>query len=111
MISLSSGSRIFLYQDPMSMRKSFEGLSIAIEETFPGKIFSNAYFIFLNRRRNHIKVLYWDGDGFVIWYKRLEKGSFSNKNKKSSFLDRKDFLMLLEGITPKKINLRYRKNY
>ena len=111
MLSLNSNARIFLYQDPISMRKSFEGLTVAVEEMFPGNLFSNAYFIFLNRKRDLIKVLYWDGDGFVIWYKRLEKGSFSRKNKTSCFLERKDFLMLLEGVIPKRINMRYSKKY
>ncbi len=111
MLSLNSSARIFLYQDPISMRKSFEGLTVAIEKVFPGNLFSNAYFVFLNRKRDLIKVLYWDGDGFVIWYKRLEKGTFARKNKKSYFLERKDFLMILEGIIPKKINLRYNKKY
>ena len=52
-----------------------------------------------------MKVLYWDADGFAIWCKRLEKGSFSRKE--SQILDRKQFLMLLEGIIPKKLQKRY----
>lgn len=84
------------------MRKSFEGLGAAVEQLFPGELFSGALFIFLNRDRTHMKVLFWDRDGFVILYKRLEKGSFA-RNTQSNILDRREFLMLLEGITPKKI--------
>jgi transposase len=88
------------------MRKSFEGLSKAVEDLFPGELLSGAFFIFLNKLRDHMKVLYWDGDGFAIWYKRLEKGSFSNKWREES-LDRRTFFMLLEGIAPQKIQPRF----
>lgn len=101
MLTLPSNARIFLCKDPVSMRKSFEGLSAAVEQLFPGELFSGALFIFLNRDRNHIKVLFWDRDGFAIWYKRLEKGSFAGM--RNNILDRREFLMLLEGIEPKKI--------
>jgi transposase len=56
------------------MRKSFEGLSTLVDAAFPGKLLTGALFLFLNRRRNLIKILVWDGDGFAIWYKRLERG-------------------------------------
>jgi transposase len=101
MLTLPANARIFLCKDPINMRKSFEGLGAAVEQFFPGELFSGALFIFLNRDRDHMKVLFWDRDGFVIWYKRLEKGSFT-RNAQST-LDRREFLMLLEGIEPKKI--------
>jgi len=105
MLTLSGNARIFLYQNPTDMRKSFEGLSSAVQETFPDLLMSGSYFVFLNKRRDYMKVLYWDADGFAIWCKRLEKGSFSRKN--SQILDRKQFLMLLEGIIPKRLQKRY----
>ena len=106
MLTLPGSARLFLYQLPMDMRKSFEGLSLAIEQTYPGELLSGAYFIFLNKRRNHIKVLYFDSDGLVIFYKRLEKGTFCRKNLPSS-LKRREFIMLIEGITPKKLQPRF----
>ena len=105
MLTLSGNARIFLYQNPTDMRKSFEGLSAAVQETFPDLLMSGSYFVFLKKRRSHMKVFYWDVDGFAVWYKRLEKGSFSKKG--SQILDRKQFLMLLEGIIPKKVQKRY----
>jgi len=105
MLTLSGNARIFLYQNPTDMRKSFEGLSVAIQKAFPNLLMSGSYFVFLNKRRDYMKVLYWDSDGFAIWCKRLEKGSFSRKV--SQVLNRKQFFMLLEGITPKKVQKRY----
>lgn len=102
MLSLPANSRIFLCKDPINMRKSFEGLGAIIEQLFPGELLSGSFFVFLNRRRDHMKVLFWDRDGFVIWYKQLQRGSFSLLQKENC-LDRRDFLMLLEGIIPKKI--------
>jgi len=107
MLSLPGNARLFLCQYPMSMRKSFEGLSVNIEDLFPGELLSGAFFIFLNRRRDHMKVLYWDKDGFVIFYKRLEKGTFAWKPGDATLLDRRRFLMLLEGIVPKRLNPRF----
>lgn len=106
MLTISAGARLFLCQIPMNMHKSFEGLSSVTQQMFPGELLSGAFFIFLSRKKDHMKVLYWDGDGFVIFYKRLEKGSFSTKNEASS-LPRRDFIMLMEGITPKRLQKRF----
>ena len=106
MLTLPANARIFLCKDPINMRKSFEGLSTAVEQFFPGELFSGALFIFLNRNRTSMKVLFWDRDGFAIWYKRLERGSFLD-NAQDSALDRREFLMLLEGIEPKKIRAKF----
>ncbi len=106
MLSIPGNARLFLCRHPVSMRKSFDGLMAEIEVLFPGELLTGAFFIFLNRRKNHMKVLFWDQDGFVIYFKRLEKGSFRWKDN-SSVLDRRTFLMLLEGITPKRLQPRF----
>jgi transposase len=99
---LTLPTRIFLCKDPVSMHKSFEGLGAIIEQLFPGELLSGALFVFLNRQRSCLKALFWDRDGFAILYKRLERGSFIN-NAQNTILDRREFLMLLEGIIPQKI--------
>ena len=99
--------RIFLYDQHVDMRKSFEGLSQLIEASYPGKLLTGALFLFLNRRRNLIKILYWDGVGFVIWYKRLEQGTFSGCFAGHDELTRQQFTMLLEGIIPRRLNKRF----
>lgn len=107
MLSISGNARLFLCRQPVNMRKSFEGLSAIVEQLFPGELLSGAFFIFLNRRKDCMKVLFWDQDGLVIWFKRLEKGSFNWKWGNEELLDRRKFLMLLEGITPKRLQVRY----
>ena len=107
MLTLSGNPRLFLCQHPVSMRKSFEGLSAQVEQLFPGELLTGAFFIFLNRKQDHMKVLYWDTDGLAIWFKRLEKGSFPKKENKQAKMTRREFLMLLEGITPKRLQPRF----
>jgi transposase len=58
------------------MRKSFDGLSGLVQECFGQDLLTGHLFLFVNRRRDRIKILYFDRDGLVIWYKRLEVGSF-----------------------------------
>lgn len=107
MITIPGHARLFFCKYPMSMRKSFEGLSHEVEMLFPGELLSGAFFIFLNRRKDHLKILLWDKDGFVIWFKRLEQGTFRWKWGDDVNLDRRTFLMLLEGVTPKRLQPRF----
>jgi len=102
MLSLSGDARIFLCIDPVDFRKGIEGLSSLVEGLFPDKLLTGAYFVFLSKTKNKIKILVWDLDGFVIWYKKLEKGCFQY-NVQKRLIDRRDLLLLLEGIIPKKM--------
>lgn len=89
------------------MNKSFEGLSHLIEQTFPGKILTGSHFIFLNKRKTHIKILTWEQDGYAIYYKRLEQGTYLTKNQPQK-IQRKQLLLILEGVVPKRIQKRYK---
>ena len=71
------GSPIYLYRDPVDMRRSFDGLSALVESGFPGKLLTGGVFVFVNRRRDLLKLLYWDEDRLAQWYKRLEAGTFN----------------------------------
>jgi transposase len=73
---LSAAVRVFLCTRPTDMRKSFDGLSGLVQECFTADLLTGHLFLFLNRRRDRIKILYFDRDGLAIWYKRLESGSF-----------------------------------
>ena len=73
---LPSAVRIFLCTRPTDLRKSFDGLTGLVQECFGQDPLTGHLFLFLNRRRDRIKILYFDRDGLAIWYKRLEVGSF-----------------------------------
>ena len=77
MLSFSSNVRIFVCTVATDMRKSFNGLSMLATEQMGGDPLSGHLFLFTNKRRNLLKILYWDADGFAIWYKRLEEGTFA----------------------------------
>lgn len=109
MLTVTGSARVFLYGEAVDMRNGFEGLSVIVERFFNEPLTSGAYFVFLNRQRDRMKALYWDVDGLAIWYKRLEKGTFArSKSKEPQLMNRCDFLMLLEGVTPERINRRYK---
>jgi transposase len=89
------------------MRKSFTGLSCLVEESFPGQLLSGSFFLFCNRRRDSVKILYWDGDGFILWYKRLEKGTFKVSIDGESIINRRHLLILLEGVKVDRFEKRF----
>ena len=76
MLTLPSSLRIFICTRSVDMRKSFDGLMGLVEECFDRDLLSGDLFVFVNRRRDRMKILYFDRDGLAIWYKRLEQGSF-----------------------------------
>lgn len=99
--------RLYLYCRPTDMRKSFDGLSGIVSGQLGQSPVSGDGYLFINKRRDRIKLLVWDGDGFWIFYKRLEKGTFqlpSNPSDHCSLqLPYDDFLLMLQGIDFEKI--------
>jgi transposase len=76
MISLPHAVRVFLHAPATDLRKGFDALSGLVTTAFGQDPTSGHLFLFINRRRDRLKILYWDRDGLAIWYKRLEVGSF-----------------------------------
>ena len=111
MIPVTGGTRLFLFRGRADMRKGFDGLSGMVEAHFTESLFSGALFIFVNRRRDRVKILYWDSGGLALWYKRLEKGTFrmpAGREGQAVELTSAELSMLLEGITPLRVERRYR---
>jgi transposase len=101
MIMLPSAVRIFLCTRATDLRKSFDGLTGLVEECFGQDPLTGHLFLFLNRRRDRLKILYFDRDGLAIWYKRLEVGSFQMPQAVGSDgveLQPAQLAMLLSGI-------------
>lgn len=111
MISLPSAVRAFLCTRSVDMRKSFDGLSGLVEECFRQDLLDGHLFLFVNRRRDRIKALYFDHDGLAIWYKRLEAGCFQVPDagdRDGLELDAAQLAMILSGIDLKSARRRPR---
>jgi len=112
MFTLSSSQRYHLYSQPTDMRKSFDGLSGIIRNKLDGNPCSGDVFIFINRSRNKIKLLHWQGIGFTLYYKRLEEGTFELLNYDpqvgSITLSYAQIVMLVDGLSIKNIQQRKR---
>lgn len=108
MLVMTGGAKVFLCKEPVNLRKSFEGLSKIVTFGFKEQLISNSYYVFVNKGRDLMKVLYFDGDGLAIWAKRLEKGRFPKNKQGSLTIERRDFFMMLEGVIPKRVQKRYK---
>ena len=90
--------RLFLWRGAADMRKSFDGLSGIVREGFGRDPLAGDWFVFLNRRRHLVKVLYWDRDGYALWSKRLERGRFVLPSGEAPEIGRAELALLLEGV-------------
>lgn len=110
MLGLSANLRYFLCCSPTDMRNGFDGLAGTVRNHLKNDPISGDVFIFLNKTRTHIKLLYWDGDGFALFYKRLERGRYDliPHNGASKQLRREELLMLLEGLSFGKMSKKKR---
>ena len=102
MIHMPSHVDVYLCSRPIDMRKSFEGLCAAVEAVFQRSVLDGHLFLFINKRRDRIKALWWDRDGLVIVYKRLEAGVFelpaTAADQSHVTLDGTALAMLLGGV-------------
>ena len=100
MLSLTSAVRIFLAVEPADMRKGSDGLAQLVRDVIAEDPLSGHFFVFRNRRRDRVKILYWDRDGFALWYKRLEKGVFRFPEAKNGRVEvtPAEMAAVLEGI-------------
>lgn len=107
--------RILLCTHHADMRKSFDGLAQLVRELLAADPFSGQLFIFRNKRGDRVKLLYWDEDGFVIWYKRLEEGTYrfptTVGDQYGVEIRAADLAMLLDGVDLSSIKRqkRYRR--
>jgi len=106
------GSQLFLYGKDVDMRRSFDGLLAIVQNEFMRDILQGDVFLFLNRRRDRIKILWWDGDGMAIFMKRLEAGTYQRPvlaaDQVSLLMDRTQLDLLLAGIELTSVKRRKR---
>ncbi len=113
MLHLSPSTRYYLYPGHTDMRKGFDSLAGIVSSQMALDALSGAVFIFINKRRNQVKLLLWEGDGLSLYYKRLEKGTYErpacSENITSTALTYQQLQFILQGVALQKI--QYRKRY
>ena len=113
MFALSTENTFHLYSHPTDMRKSFDGLSGLVLNNLGYNPISGEVFIFINKSRDKIKLLHWQGSGYLLYYKRLEKGTFELPRYDASVgsitLSYAQMVMIIDGLSIK--NLQKRKRY
>lgn len=96
----SDNIKVYLALGHTDMRKSINGLSIMVNEKLELNPFSGHLFVFCNRRRNMIKILFWDTNGFCLWHKRLEKHLFKWPSSKTEIMviGKRELSWLMDGL-------------
>jgi len=108
MLSFTSASRVLLCMIPTDMRRSFDTLAGMVRQHLGCDPLGGAWFVFRSRSGDRVKVLYWDRDGYALWYKRLEKGAFrfpapAADGQAAVEVSAADLLMLLDGVDLKSV--------
>jgi len=107
MFSLTTSHRFLLYRGVTDFRKGFDGLSGLVRNELERDPASGEVYVFINRSRNRIKMLHWQQGGFVLYYKRLEKGTIAlpelGTDARSYKLNWPDLVMMIEGISIEKV--------
>lgn len=113
MLALNGHQDFYIYTEPTDMRKGYDGLSGLVRNELGEDPTSGSVYVFFNRPRRMVKLLVWDHDGFVIYGKRLEKGSFEHLTKltkgKKQAVEYQHLVMLLSGISL--LGIRHRPRY
>lgn len=111
MLGLSANLRYFLCCQSTDMRNGFDGLAGIVRNYLKKDPISGDVFIFINKTRTHIKLLYWDGDGFALFYKRLERGRYDRHTAVAGLsreMKREELMMLLGGLSYGKMHQKKR---
>lgn len=100
MLTLSAAQQIYLAAGVTDLRKSIDGLAAIVQERFGLNPFSTSLFVFCNRERNKLKLLYWDHNGFWLFYRRLERGTFEwpSSNVQTVAVTASELRWLLDGL-------------
>jgi transposase len=112
MLAVNATTRVYLYMRNVDMRRSYDGLMAIVQTEFARDIRLGDYFMFVNKRRDRIKIMWWDRDGLAIFMKRLEAGTVQKpiitNDAKSLIIDQAQLAMLLTGIDVSNITRRKR---
>ena len=101
MINGINPDKVYLASGPTDLRKSIDGLAVLVKESFELDPFSSCLFVFCNRKKDKLKILYWEHNGFWLLYRRLEKGRFiwpDKGAKKVNTISSRQLRQLLDGL-------------
>ena len=102
MLNSIDGAAVYLACGYTDMRKSIDALAAIVSQDFDLDLFSNSLFVFCNKDRDKLKILYWDHNGFWLYYRRLEKGRFrwpAHSGEQTKAVSRRQLQWLLDGLT------------
>jgi transposase len=102
MLNSLDGAAVYLASGSTDMRKSIDALAALVSQDFELDLFSNSLFVFCNRDRDKLKILYWDHNGFWLYYRRLERGKFrwpARSGRQTIAISRRQLQWLLDGLT------------
>lgn len=109
MLHLSASVRYYFYNQPVDMRKGFDSLSGLVQQHMQLNVLNGGIFIFINKKRNQVKLLLWEGDGLALYYKRLEQGTYECPHTSDGFrLSATHLQLILQGIQLKSIKMKNR---
>ena len=113
MLSLPSAIRIFLCTEPTDMRRGFDRLAEMVRSIIRQDPLSGHLFVFRSRSGDRLKLLYWDRDGYCLWYKRLEKGRFPSPSRvgEDFHIGPRELAMMLEGLEEASVRRRIRLEF
>lgn len=107
MRAIGIDTTVYLWQGSVDMRMSFDRLSSFVQEQLKRAVISGGVYVFFSRCRSRVKILYWDRDGYALWHKRLEAGSYKvEKKDEQEVVTALDLEELLSGIELSRIKLR-----
>jgi transposase len=112
MLSVPPGVGIYLFVPPADLRKSYDGLAGLAQEHLKKNVLEGGLFVFFNRRRDRVKLLWWDEDGYALFAKRLEIGNFQlpqlDASAREAALSATDLSLILRGIDLASVKRRKR---
>ena len=113
MIGLPQNTKIFLCTEPVDFRKGFDGLTGVVTTTLGRNVTDGSLFLFVNRRRDRIKALWWETGGLTLWYRRLEKGTVELPKPQGDQLhitiDNVELAMWIAGVSLKSAKTRRKR--
>jgi transposase len=110
MLHLSPSCSYYYYNSPTDMRKGFDSLSGLVAQQMRSDALNGSIYIFINKKRNQVKLLHWEGDGFALYYKRLEQGTYElpvHTNNNGS-ITAQQLQLILQGIQLRSIKMKKR---